>query len=182
MRQLADSFALAVEARTIGTRLIADSPMFAHLGQARLLYLASQPLVSLRGAACNACIVQPSMQGPLKRFFDWVLASTAAPDLDWEEPDFVILFDAAAWSTLDAIGKERLVYHELRHVAARENEYGVPKLDSEGRPMLRLTPHDAEFFHDEVATYGIETCALEDACVALAEGAHVDRARKTSAA
>ncbi len=182
MRQLADSFALAPEAQAIGDRLIADVERLAHLGQARLVYMASQPLVTLHGIPSNACVVQPAVQGPLKRWFDWALAGFAAPVLEWDEPDFVILIDAAVWGTLDARRRERLIYHELRHIVARETEYGVPKLDAEGRPMLRLVAHDIEAFEDEIATYGIEVCGLEDACVAIADGLAVDRRRKASAA
>jgi hypothetical protein len=182
LRQLADSFTLAADAQAIGDRLIAEVPRFAHLSQARLVYLASQPTVTLHGNPCWACVVNPSVQGPLTRFFDWVLASMAAPLLEWDEPDFVVLIDAAVWSTLDALRRERLIYHELRHIVARETEYGVPKLDAEGRPMLRLVAHDIEAFEDEIATYGIEACGLEDACIAIADGLAVDRRRKTSAA
>jgi len=135
----------------------------------------SQPEVRLHGSQKWAIVAIPSVQGPLSRLFDWMLAQLCAPLLEWEEADFVVLIDAAIWSTLDAVRQERLIYHELCHVVARENEYGVPKLDAEGRPMLRLVPHDAEFFHDEVERYGIEVCQLEDTCLAIAEGVRVDR-------
>jgi hypothetical protein len=46
--------------------------------------------------------------------------------------------------------------------------------------MLRLVPHDIEAFEDEVTTYGVEVCELEDACIAIAEGVRVDR-RKAAA-
>lgn len=155
---------------------------FAHLSQARWVALLSQPTVTLRGAECNALVGVPSNQGPFSRLFTWMVAQLCATVCDWEEPDFLILLDAAIWPSLDAVRKERLIYHELCHVVARENEYGVPRLDAEGRPMLKLVPHDAEFFHDEVARYGPEICSLEDACIALAEGARGERVRNTPAA
>jgi hypothetical protein len=182
LRQLEDSFALAPEARAICARLLERVDRFAHLGQARFVCLASQPAVTLRGAECAAIVTVPMVQGPLKRLFDWLIASTCAPVLAWEEPDFLILIDAAVWSTLDAVRQERLMFHELCHVVARENEYGVPKLDAEGRPMLKLVPHDVEVFHDEIATYGPETCGIEDACLAIAEGIRAERRRRTDAA
>jgi hypothetical protein len=152
------------------------------LSQARFVCVLSQPAVTLQGTERAAIVAIPTVQGPLKRLFDWHVAQLAAPVLDWEEPDFLIVIDAAVWSTLvEAMRKERLIYHELSHVVARENEHGVPKLDREGRPMLRLVPHDAEFFHDEVAKYGIAVCGLEDACVAIAEGVRRDRLRQRRA-
>jgi hypothetical protein len=50
--------------------------------------------------------------------------------------------------------------------------------------MLRLVPHDIEAFEDEITTYGIEICGLEDACIAIAEGVRIDRraAAKSTAA
>jgi hypothetical protein len=134
----------------------------------------------LHGAACYAFIAQPSVQGPLSKLFTWMLAGACARELEWEEPDFVIVIDAAIWPTLDALRKERLMYHELRHIAARENEYGVPTLDKEGRAMLKLVPHDAEFFHDEVSRYGLEVCGLEETAIAIAEGIATDKPREAS--
>lgn len=182
MRQLEDSFALASEAQGICVQLVERVDRFAHLGQARFAVLASQPVVTLRGAECAAIVTVPMVQGPLKRLFDWLIAGTCAPLLEWEEPDFLILVDAAIWSTLDAVQKERLMFHELCHVVARETEYGVPKLDSEGRPMLKLVPHDVEVFHEEVATYGPETCGIEEVCLSIAEGIRAERRRRTDAA
>lgn len=144
--------------------------------------MLSQPAVTLRGSACNALVGVPSTQGAFARLFIWMVAGLAAPVCEWEEPDFLILLDAAIWPSLDVVRKERLMFHELCHVVARENEYGVPRLDAEGRPMLRLVPHDAEFFHDEVARYGPEICSLEDTCIAIAEGARAERRSKTDAA
>lgn len=125
-----------------------------------------------------AFIGQPRVQGPLGALFTWMLAGACAKVLEWDEPDFVIVIDAALWPDLDAVGQERLMYHELRHVAAVENEFGVPRLDHEGRPLLKLVPHDAEFFHDEVEKYGVQVCGLEDAAIAIAEGEANQRRRK----
>jgi hypothetical protein len=175
VQQLADSFSLAEDAQAIAVKLIEECDVFAHLSQARFACLLSQPAVTLQGDARMAIVCIPTVQGPLKRFFDWVVAYIATPVLDWEEPDFLIVIDAACWPGLDAVRKERLVFHELKHVVARETEYGVPKLDREGRPMLRLVKHDIEAFEDEIVRYGISVCALEDACIAIAEGVRKDR-------
>lgn len=177
MRQLDDSFRLAEDARAIATALIAREVRFAHLGQARFACVHSEPLVTLHGGECAALVGMPSVQGPFKRMFDWMLAQLCEPVLAWEEPDFLILIDVSGWRSLDPIRRERLMYHELCHVVARLNEHGVPKLDAEGRPMLRIVRHDAEFFEDEVATYGTEVCGLEDACLAIAQGIAVDKRR-----
>jgi hypothetical protein len=184
VQQLADSFSLATDAQRLAETLIRTVDRFAHLAQARYVCLLSQPAVTLQGTERAAIVCLPNVQGPLKRMFDWMVASLCAPVLNWDEPDFLILIDAAYWSSRDTTGmrKERLVYHELCHVVARTNEYGVPKLDHEGRPMLKLVPHDAEFFHDEVERYGLEVCQLEETAASIAAGFRKDERDKRGAA
>jgi len=175
IQQLHDNFALASDVQAIATRLIDEVDRFAHLGQARFVCLGSQPTVTLRGAQCNAIVTMASVQGPMRRLFDWMVAYFAAPVLDWDEPDFLIIVDAAVWSTLDTVRQERLVFHELCHVVAIENEYGVPKLDNEGRPMLKVVPHDIEYFHGELERYGLAVCGAEDAATSIAAGFRIDQ-------
>jgi hypothetical protein len=80
--------------------LIEHESTFAHIAQAQLVCLMSEPTPMLHGAPCWAFISQPSVQGPLSKLFTWMLAGACARELEWEEPDFVIVIDAAISTSL----------------------------------------------------------------------------------
>lgn len=183
MQQFADSFAVLAEAEAIAARLIGSVPHFAHLTEARLLFVASQRQPVLHGHPCQACVVKPYVQGPLRWFFDWFLAEFGRDRFGGEEPDYVVLFDAAIFQSYDDEHKEWLVYHELRHIEQQtEHDTGLPKFTKEdGRPMLRLVAHDAEFFFDEVERYGPQITGHVEATVALASGARAAAEREAAA-
>lgn len=171
MKQFADSFAALPEADALAARLIRSVPHFAHLSEARLLFVGSQRAPVLHGHTCQACVVKPYVQGPLRWMFDWMLAGFGRERFDWEDPDYVVLVDAALFTSYDAQHREWLIYHELRHIEQRNDENGIPKFTKEdGRPMWRLVPHDAEFFFDEVERYGPEVTGQVEATIALATG------------
>lgn len=155
--------------------LIRTRDVFSHLAQMRYVCMFSERTVMLRGWPCNAFICDPKVQGALGPLFQWMLATAVSRVLEMDEPEYLVMIDAAIWPGLDALEQERLMFHELRHLRARENEYGVPKLDPEGRPMLRLVPHDIEVFEDEVAYYGPTICGIQDALPAIAEGLAVEK-------
>lgn len=180
MKQFPDSYRVLPEARELAARLIGSVPHFGHLSDCRLLVVASERQPVLHGHPCQAFVAQPHVQGPFSWLFAWLLASFARDQFRWEDPDFVIVIDAALWSSYDDAHREWLVYHELRHVEQRtEAETGIPKFSKEdGRPMWRLVPHDAEFFFDEVERYGPEITGHVEATVALASGAQAAADRR----
>lgn len=59
-----------------------------------------------------------------------------------------------------------LVEHELYHVGQRNDEFGAPAFDKEGRPKLRIVGHDVEEFVGVVARYGASTEVLRLAAAA----------------
>lgn len=178
MKHFADSFAELPAAAEIAARLITVVPHFAHLEEARLLCIGSQRQPMLHGHPCQAFVAKPGVQGPFTWLFDWLLAGFARERFEWEDPDFVVLFDAALWQTYDAEHREWLVYHELRHIEQRTDEHGIPKFSKDdGRPMWRTVPHDAEFFFDEVERYGPEITGQVEATIALASGARAAEKR-----
>lgn len=167
MLHFPDSFTVGREAADIAARLIRDGDQFGHLMDARILFLLSARVPMLHGSPCDALIAQPRSQGPLKWLYDSLLAELC----EGEDPDFVVLIDAALWPTWTPEYRERVLYHELRHVVQTEHsETGAPRFDREGRPIWRLVPHDAEFFLDEVERYGPDVCRLEQAAVSIAAG------------
>lgn len=171
MQHLQDTFSLAVEPLRLAARLVSACDEFLHLSHARIPILFSQRTLSLHGAPCAAFIGIPKVQGPFRVLFEWCVAGLVAPVLDGEDPDFLILVDIAIWESLDAERRERLVYHELKHVVVREDEYGVPRLNKEtGDPMLKLVPHDIEAFDDEIRRYGPDIVGIETTCEAIVQG------------
>lgn len=160
------------------TRLIREVDEFVHLSEARIACLGSQRTPMLRGASCRAFIAIPGVQGPLSPLFDWMIANLCEPLFARELPDFLVVIDAAVWPTLDALRQERLVFHELKHVVVREDEFGVPKFGQDHRPALKLIPHDYEFFDSEVRRYGADVCELVDAAVAIAAGSRTGERRR----
>ena len=183
MRQFDDSYALNADAAVIARQLIESISMFAHLGEARILYISSQRQPMLHGHPCQAFVAEPRVQGPFRPLFDWMLAGLGADVFEQEEPDLVVMIDAALWQSFDAEHREWLVYHELRHVEQKcDPETGLPKFSKEdGRPMLRIVSHDAEFFFDEVERYGPDTTGQVEATIALASGGEAASRRREAA-
>jgi hypothetical protein len=179
----ADSYSLAPEPQALVSQLVARCDEFAHLVDMRAACVWSEQQPMLRGAPCAAFIGYPRVQGPFSPLFAWCMATVCAPLFEQEEPDFLIIFDHALWPTLEGERQERLVYHELCHVVAREDEYGQPRFSNDdGRVLLKLVPHDYEFFDQEVRRYGPDVCNLDGAAVAIADGYRAAERRNRSAA
>lgn len=181
MRHFEDSFSLAPEPQRIAARLIEQCEEFTHVREAapRIATLFSQRALYLHGGQRAAVIIAPRWQGPLGMFAAFLVAQACAPVLDWEDPDFVVMFDAAVWSALDEERRERLVFHELSHVVVVEDEFGVPRRNREtGKPLIKLGPHDCEIFDSELRRYGPEVVGIETTLQAIVEGAALAKRRK----
>lgn len=178
MRHFPDSFALAPEGQALVARLVVDLDEFAHLAECRIAVLASQQQPMLRGAPCQAFISTPHVQGAMRPLCDWMLSQVTDELFEGEDPDYVLVLDAALWESwtqqgsLGQVRKERLIYHELCHVVAREDaDTGLARTSPmDGRVLTKLMPHDYEFFDAEVRRYGLEVCELDRAAVAIAAG------------
>jgi len=180
VEQFADSYRLAKEPQALVERLRL-LPEFAHLRGSRIVCVFSERVPMLRGFPCAAFIGEPRVQGAFRPLFDWMVAQLCRPLLGAEDPEFLVIVDAALWPSLEKVQRERLVYHELCHLKAKENpETGEPRLHEDGRPQLQVVPHDVEIFEAEVARYGPEVCDLDALCTAIVEGQK--RARKRAGA
>lgn len=169
-----------------------------HIAQARIWFVRSEREVFLRGHRAHAYIAQPKVQGAMSQLFEDLLAQAAG--FEGEDPDFVMRFDAARWDDLEhtepakefwralhvaageevtwSVGRERLVFHELHHIVQRVDKDGAPRFsEDDGRPVLGLRPHDAEFFHDELEHYGPGICGADDTAIAIAAGLANQRRR-----
>lgn len=205
LQRLPDSHTRLLEAERIAQFLIQDrqAGVLGHLNQARVLYLVSEREVIFRGGPANAYICVPRVQGFMAGILEDLLANFARDQFDGHDPDFVVRVDRAAWDTLAytepardfwrarrqfvpdsvewSIGRERLLFHELKHVYQREDKDGFPRINEEdGRPVLALRTHDVERFHDELESYGPTVCDSIDAALAIAEGARQEGAARQS--
>lgn len=203
MQRLSDSHTRLELAEVIARHLVEVrfSAELSHLNQARLLFVLSEREVILRGHPAAAYITRPRVQGAMSAIVEDLLAQFAAPVCGGYDPDFVIRVDRAAWDDLAhtepasdfwralhlaapptvtwTIGRERLIFHELKHVYHALDKEGAPKFNQEdGRPVLALRPHDAELFHDELESYGVAVCNAGDTAIAIAAGARLENRRK----
>jgi hypothetical protein len=166
-----DSYALADDPQAILQRLVRELSEFAHLSEARLACIFSEPTLMLHGQPCFAYVCNPHVQGPNSKLVTWQFAELCRRIFGGEEPDFLIYYDAPIWRGLTDIERERLVYHELCHVVAKVDENGVERRSPEdGRVILRTIRHDYEFFDAEVRRYGPTICSLDEAAKSIAAG------------
>lgn len=186
---LADSFTLLEDARQIARFLMFDDPADQSLAlgrQARIAYVLQQPALTHRGQPADAVITVAAVQGSHRLMWPFLAAVFARPET--REPlDFLVYFDAAAWSRRgwnEEIGvsgfpieREALVYHELKHLRQLVTNDGEPRYHEDGREMLALRSHTYEFFQDEVQRYGPRTLQLEQAAVDIVIGSHAEKVR-----
>lgn len=180
MRHFADTFTLAPDVAAVAQRLLAEDG-FAHLHRARIGCLFSARVILDRGAVCRALVVVPAQisSKQIERVFhEWAMAQLLVPVFHGDLPDFVVFVDLAQWTAASALEQEQLVFHELSHIVQKRSSYDVPVFDHDGRPALRLAPHDAELFYAEVTRYGRIVPSFDDTAVAIAEGAHAHGPRQ----
>lgn len=176
MERFADSYALASEAQSLIAREQLR-PQLQHTVGARILCVSSQLQVFLRGDPAAAFIGPPKVQGPLRGLFEWFMGRLGEPVLNGEDPEFIVMIDAAIWSSLDATKRERLIFHELKHLEIALNGDGEPRLHEDGRFQLRVKRHDHEVFEDEIIIFGPEVCEIDGLCQAIVEGQKRARAK-----
>lgn len=160
MDHLEDSFAPFPAGQALVERLIEESDHFGHLrsGAPTVFCVLSQRQLRFHGARALAFITQSDGgRGPLRELLTFLLAQFAAPVLEWRDPDYVIVFDVAAWDDLGHTprGQEWLCHHELSHIVQMTDDDGNPKVTKEGRAKLALRKaHDHEFFLTEITEFG----------------------------
>lgn len=178
MHQLPDSYRYAVDAQEILARLVLERAEFGHLTQARVLCVLSERQPMLHGNPCYAFIADPRVQGPFAPFFDWLVERFLAEPLEHQSLDYLVMIDAAHWPTYTDVQQERLIYHELCHLQPKEDTHGRGiRLGNDGRPLLKVVPHDIEAFNEEIRRYGPQLLEIEDTCVAIADGLVAERER-----
>lgn len=96
-----------------------------------------------------------------------------------EVPRFIITLAGDYCSECSDIDFCALVEHELYHIAQAQDEFGAPKFNKEGQPVLTMRGHDVEEFVGVVRRYGASADVQEliDAASKSAEVAQLDVAR-----
>lgn len=182
MLQLPDSYRYAIDAQDILTRLVLERAEFGHLAQARVICLFSERQPTLHGNPCQAFIADPRVQGPFSWLFDWLLERFLADVLEGQALDYLVVIDAALWPTFSDLQKERLIYHEICHLQPKEDTQGRGiRLGNDGRPLLKVVPHDIEAFNEEIRRYGPTVVDIGDTCIAIADGLAGERERAEQA-
>lgn len=181
MQHLPDSVSLAPEPQAVLDRVIQEFEEHQHVREAapRIVVLFSERPLFVHGGPAAAFICAPRWQGPTANVVAFLVAQLCQPVLDWEDPDYLVVVDAAIWKALDAERQERLMSHEAAHLVAQEDEWGVERRSKEtGKPLLKLRPHDFEIFASEICRYGVETCDVVPLAQAIVEGEAQKRRRK----
>lgn len=173
MRHFADSFALLPEAQRMCDVLVSE-PEFQHLRRTTIGCIGSQRAILDRGALCRALVLKPAQLSgkQIERVFhEWAMSQLFQALYKGVLPAFCIFFDVALWDSATPVEREQLCYHELSHIQQKRNEYNTPKFERDGRPALRLVPHDAEVFYSELRRYADIVPTFNDTAIAIAEGA-----------
>lgn len=157
MAHFADTFALFPEGQRHAMTLIEACGEFGHLSSARIPVVLSQRTLVQAGRACPVAVLHGATyegsNSATRNLNAWLRAEFFRPLLDGHDPDFIIMCDVALWPEA-LLSQEHLIYHALSHVEQRTDQYGAPKFGDDGRPMLRMRPHDIERFAGELERYG----------------------------
>ncbi|WP_369788325.1 putative metallopeptidase [Rouxiella sp. WC2420] len=94
-------------------------------------------------------------------------------------PKFIITLAADYCSQCTDLEFCALVEHELYHIGQAKDEFGAPKFNKEGQPVLTMRGHDVEEFVGVVRRYGasVEVQEMLDAAKNRPEVAGIDIAR-----
>jgi len=111
----------------------------------------------------------------------WQKARMVQQMHEWfgEVPKFIITLAADYCHQCTDIEFCALVEHELYHIAQAQDEFGAPKFNKEGQPVLTMRGHDVEEFIGVVRRYGasVEVREMIDAAQNKPEVASLDIAR-----
>ncbi|HGE7396685.1 TPA: putative metallopeptidase [Yersinia enterocolitica] len=97
----------------------------------------------------------------------WQKARMEQQMYEWfgDVPTFIITLAADYCAQCSDLEFCALIEHELYHISHATDEYGAPKFNKEGQPVLKLRGHDVEEFVGVVRRYGasIEVQEMIDA-------------------
>jgi hypothetical protein len=99
--------------------------------------------------------------------------ATSVKDRTKGHADIEITIDEAQWLTMTDAQKDALLDHELEHVElVIKPKTGRVKLDSHGRPKIKMRKHDVQFgwFHSIAERHGIASGECQQAASLFLDG------------
>nr|WP_315711028.1 putative metallopeptidase [Brenneria ulupoensis] len=152
------------------------NPDHSHLLDADLCIMWASSTFEKQGRTVLGQCEQVSM-----RAGGWQKARMEQQMLEWfgRVPTFIITSAADYCAECSDLDFCALVEHELYHICQVTDEFGAPKFNKEGQPVLKLRGHDVEEFVGVVRRYGADKDVQEMVGAAnnRPEVAHVDVAR-----
>ncbi|ATZ96710.1 hypothetical protein DYD83_15820 [Dickeya fangzhongdai] len=165
----------------ISDNIINDSgylhnPDHEHLAGADIAFLWASNAFEKKGRA-----VLGQCEEVMMRAGGWQKARMEQQMYEWfgRVPQFIITLAADYCAECNDLEFCALLEHELYHITQAVDQFGAPKFNKEGRPVLKLRGHDVEEFVGVVRRYGAsrDVQELVDAANQPAEVAHIDIAR-----
>lgn len=152
------------------------NPDHGHLADADLRFMWASSAFEKKGRHVLGQAEEVAM-----RAGGWQKARMEQQMHEWfgEVPKFIITLAADYCSQCSDAEFCALVEHELYHIAQATDDFGAPKFNKEGQPVLKLCGHDVEEFVGVVRRYGasVEVQELVDAANRPAEVAQLNIAR-----
>ncbi|MFK8258325.1 putative metallopeptidase [Erwinia sp. AnSW2-5] len=152
------------------------NPDHAHLMDADLRFMWASSTFAKQGRTVLGQAEEVSM-----RAGGWQKARMEQQMHEWfgEVPKYIITLAADFCAQCTDLEFCALVEHELYHIAQAQDEFGSPKFNKEGQPVLTMRGHDVEEFVGVVRRYGASADVQEmiDAAKKPAEVAQLDVAR-----
>ncbi|NPE52396.1 hypothetical protein E0I03_15320 [Dickeya dadantii] len=152
------------------------NPDHEHLAEADIAFMWASSAFEKNGR-----VVLGQCEEVMMRAGGWQKARMEQQMYEWfgRVPQFIITLAADYCAECSDLDFCALVEHELYHIAQATDQFGAPKFNKEGQPVLKLRGHDVEEFVGVVRRYGAsrEVQELVDAANKPAEIAHLDVAR-----
>ncbi|WP_427193188.1 putative metallopeptidase [Serratia marcescens] len=152
------------------------NPDHGHLADADLRFMWASSAFEKKGRHVLGQAEEVAM-----RAGGWQKARMEQQMHEWfgDVPKFIITLAADYCSQCSDAEFCALVEHELYHIAQATDDFGSPKFNKEGQPVLKLRGHDVEEFVGVVRRYGasVEVQELVDAAKRPAEVAQLNIAR-----
>jgi hypothetical protein len=123
-----------------------------------LLFVAHDgegPALTLHGYACAA-----------------VVRKLGVKDRSAGRADAEIVIDHEQWCTFEPDTRKALMHHELKHLEVVMDGKARPKVDSAGRPVLKIRKHDHQigWFMEVAQIYGRASIEVQQAEQLIAQG------------
>ncbi|ARF50026.1 putative metallopeptidase [Pantoea stewartii] len=155
---------------------VLHNPDHMHLLEAEIAFLWASSAFTKQGRTVLGQAEQVAM-----RAGGWQKARMEQQMYGWfgEVPKFIITLAGDYCSQCTDAEFCALVEHELYHIAQAADEFGAPKFNKEGQPVLTMRGHDVEEFVGVVRRYGasVEVQELVDAASMPAEVSKINIAR-----